>query len=243
MNEETKTWIYALLDPIDNLPKYIGKSINPKKRYKEHIAKCNTENTKKGNWIKGLKKQGLFPVMQILKETTEANVEFWEEHYIDFYTKNGFSLKNYDSKGIGTAKVRTKETVESIKTKMSKQVYQYDLTGNLIKIHKSFRDAERETGINHGNISKCCSGEFKHTGGFIFTLEQKSDIQVIKNPNAQKKKVLQIDLDGNIIAEYISIAHASKSTNIDASNISRVCSGFKKSVKGKYFRFKNEDKT
>jgi hypothetical protein len=112
------------------------------------------------------------------------------------------------------------------------------VNGNLIKEHKSLRDAERETGINHGNISKCCSGKFKHTGGFIFSYEPNNSIQPLKNPNAQKKKILELDVDGNVIAEYISIAEAAKITGVDASNVSRVCSGVRKHVKNKLFKFK-----
>jgi hypothetical protein len=74
--------------------------------------------------------------------------------------------------------------------------------------------------------------------GFVFTYEQTQDIQPLKNPNAQKKKVVETDINGNELVEYASIADAAKNTNIDASNISRVCSGIRKSVKSRYFKFK-----
>lgn len=238
MQPTQKTWVYILIDPRDNNPKYVGKSVRPSTRFSEHITKCLKENTKKGNWIKKLTKIGLKPIMQLIHETTENDVAIWEEHYIKHYTDLGFELLNYDDKGIGTTKVRTKETIDNMKTKNTKSVYQYDLNGVLIQQHKSLREAERQTGINHGNVSKCCSGKFKHTGGFIFSYIPINDIQQLKNPNAQKKKVLEIDIDGNIIAEYVSIAEAAKITGVDASNISRVCSGIKKCVKSRYFKFK-----
>jgi hypothetical protein len=237
--EQTQTaWVYALIDPRDNQVKYIGKSINPKARLREHILKCNKERTKKGNWVKKLLSLSLEPQMKLLKEAQHTEIPYWEEHYIKHYKFDGITLLNYDDKGIGTAKVRTKETIESMKEKTSRKVYQYDLNGNLLKEYKSLRDAERETGINHGNISKCCSGKLKHSSAFIFSYEPNNSIEPLKNPNAQKKKILQIDVDGNVIAEYISIAEAAKANSVDASNVSRVCSGVIKHVKNKLFKFK-----
>lgn len=48
----------------------------------------------------------------------------------------------------------------------SKEVEQYDLQGNLLNIFYGTKEAERSTGINQGNISKCCTGRYKSAGGF-----------------------------------------------------------------------------
>jgi hypothetical protein len=237
--EQTQTaWVYALIDPRDNQVKYIGKSINPKARLREHIYKCKFEHTEKGNWVKKLLSLSLEPQMKLLKEAQHTEIPYWEEYYIKHYKSFGINLLNYDDKGVGIVSGVNKKAIEKSKEITSRKVYQYDLNGNLIKEHKSLRDAERETGINHGNISKCCSGKFKHTGGFIFSYEPNNSIQPLKNPNAQKKKILELDVDGNVIAEYISIAEAAKITGVDASNVSRVCSGVRKHVKNKLFKFK-----
>ena len=51
----------------------------------------------------------------------------------------------------------------------SKQVAQYDkITLELIKIWDSMYDVERELGIDHSSISKCCKGKLKSAGGFIW---------------------------------------------------------------------------
>ena len=51
----------------------------------------------------------------------------------------------------------------------SKKVAQYDKqTLELIKIWDSLSDVTRELGINQGNISKCCKGKLKSTGGFVW---------------------------------------------------------------------------
>ena len=51
----------------------------------------------------------------------------------------------------------------------SKQVAQYDkITLELIKIWDSMMDVERELGINQSNISQCCKGKRKSTGGYVW---------------------------------------------------------------------------
>lgn len=63
----------------------------------------------------------------------------------------------------------TKEHIEWCnKRKNSRLVAQYSLLGELIYVFESMREAELKTGINHGNISACCNGRYKHAGGYIW---------------------------------------------------------------------------
>lgn len=55
--------------------------------------------------------------------------------------------------------------------KTRKSVLQFNLKGNLIKEFKGLRIAERQTGINHSNISLCCHNKYKTAGGFIWKLK------------------------------------------------------------------------
>jgi hypothetical protein len=50
--------------------------------------------------------------------------------------------------------------------KLSKEVSQYDLKGNLINTFGSIQEAKRQTKIIH--ISEACSGKRKTAGGFIW---------------------------------------------------------------------------
>lgn len=56
--------------------------------------------------------------------------------------------------------------------------------------------------------------------------------------NKVNKKILQIDLDGNIINEFYSQAHAERKTGINQQNISSVCLGKRKSTGGFIWKFK-----
>lgn len=52
--------------------------------------------------------------------------------------------------------------------KLSKPIIQLDLENNLIKEWDSMRNASRNLNINISNISRCCKGEFKTAGGYIW---------------------------------------------------------------------------
>ena len=239
MDTNKKIWIYGLQDPRDNIIKYVGKSKNPDKRYKNHLYHIKHENTKKSRWIKKLLKLNLKPILVILKETDEFLYEYWEEFYIKKFLSEGINLKNYDEKGIGTASGMNQKTRQSISKKIGKHIFQYDLDGNFLKEFSSLREAERILKIDHGNISKCLKGEYRHVHGFIFTFEKKV-VSKIENKKSEKKEVVEIDEFNNIIQQYESIADASKKCNIDASNISRVCNGKKKNTYGRFFKFKKD---
>lgn len=62
---------------------------------------------------------------------------------------------------------RNKRIIE----KCGKQVIQYTLEGQFVAEYPSIREAERQTGIKHQNISKCCYGDVKSAGGFIWKLK------------------------------------------------------------------------
>lgn len=50
----------------------------------------------------------------------------------------------------------------------NKKIQQYTKNGVLIKEYQSLREAERETKINHSNISDCINNKRKSAGGFIW---------------------------------------------------------------------------
>ena len=57
---------------------------------------------------------------------------------------------------------RTKRAAE----KLSRKVIQLDLNDNVLNEFESMGQAERETGVPSGNISRCCNGERKSAGGY-----------------------------------------------------------------------------
>jgi len=233
-----KEFIYCLKDPRDLSVRYIGKSNNPKKRFKEHLYEAKNKKTKRERWITKLVKLNLLPVLEILKEIKEGESIIWEPFYINKFKQEGCDLVNYDELGIGTT--GDKKILKKIHNKSKIKINQYDSNGNFMQSFSSLREAEKKLKINHGNISRCCKGEYKHTGGYIFKKEtDKSEIKKINNLNAKPKKVIEFDLEGNKINEYKSIAEASRQTGIDNGNLSKMCNGKIKKIKKRIFKFKN----
>lgn len=68
---------------------------------------------------------------------------------------------------------------EASSKKRQKDVIQYNLHGEFIKIYKSATIAKKETGCDNSEIGKCCRGEIESVKGFIWRYA--SDIQ---NPTA-----------------------------------------------------------
>ena len=52
--------------------------------------------------------------------------------------------------------------------KRSKQVGQYTLNGELVKVWQSATEAERQAGFSNGNISLAANGKYKQAYGFIW---------------------------------------------------------------------------
>lgn len=59
-----------------------------------------------------------------------------------------------------------------IDNKCSIPVCRYSKTGEYIDTFFGFHEAQRKTGIPKGNINKCCKGERKSAGGYIFKYEE-----------------------------------------------------------------------
>jgi len=97
-------FIYALIDPISNEIRYIGKSMNPLKRLTQHLCQVkNNTKTHKRAWLKSLLDKGLKPNIKILEVTSKNNWEFVEKSLIKFYN-NKITLLNLTPGGEGVPK-------------------------------------------------------------------------------------------------------------------------------------------
>lgn len=58
-------YIYKLTDPRNNEVRYIGKTTNIKRRYKQHLY--DKRKSHKSSWVQSLRNQKLKPIMEILE--------------------------------------------------------------------------------------------------------------------------------------------------------------------------------
>ena len=161
------SFIYSLNCPIDNIPKYIGKTIDIKKRMRSHLnIKYQNKNSK---WIHSLKKNGLSPIVEIIDEVNFNEVDFWEMHYISLYKSWGFDLKNGTIGGEGGTGLKHTE-----ETKMKMSLMRKGKQPSLGRKHSD--ETKRKIGIK--SSQKVFDIEYREklrlsSTGRKFTLEQK----------------------------------------------------------------------
>lgn len=86
--------VYALVDPRDHLPFYVGITDDLYQRFREHISLKET-NIQKNDRIRELQQAYLLPIMQTLEVTESyAKARQRENHWIRHYLSEGIELLN-----------------------------------------------------------------------------------------------------------------------------------------------------
>ena len=109
-----KFFIYTISDNNGNV-RYIGKTLNFKRRQREHIKCYSKSNTYKNNWIKSLIKNGDYPVISILDEVEYEDSAFFETYWISQFKSWGFNLTNLTDGGDGTFGYKMTENQKQIR--------------------------------------------------------------------------------------------------------------------------------
>lgn len=123
----------------------------------------------------------------------------------------------------------------------SKEVAQYDLEGNFIRLFESTAEASRNTGIEQSNISTVARGLRSYAGNFQWAYIDSKVIpdrgRVKVNDNISKR-VIQLDkTTKSVIRLFESVGEAAKFVNGNQSNISACINGRKKTAYGYLWEF------
>lgn len=213
-------YIYLLKDPTTNEIVYVGETSKIKQRYEQHKWGLKGDSEEKKKWLSSLKEKGLVPVMEIITSVNTKHEALIEENkQIVKLLKNGIKLFN----------IRNTETIK-----------QFDIDGNLINEFSNMQVAKMITGIR-------VHLERYSSGGYYWTTDENFDKDRFLKKDEYKtkkcKKVLQIDLNGNLIAEFIGVRIAGKETGIDHRSISAVAAGSKirKTAGGYQWKYKDNE--
>jgi hypothetical protein len=119
-----KYYIYILKHPTTNEVRYVGQTNNPKLRYNSHNSPSTYTHNE--NWIRGLKELKLKPIMEVIDECNEINVDETEIYWIAQFRAWGFSLTNLSEggksrKGYSPTKESIDKISKTLKDKYSKQ--------------------------------------------------------------------------------------------------------------------------
>lgn len=94
-------YIYTLTDPRTNEIKYVGKTNDIKKRYRNHIQESikGLKKTHKHCWIRSLLNINIKPIIDILEEYDGNDWEWLEIMWIGIIKSWGFNLTNIGDGG------------------------------------------------------------------------------------------------------------------------------------------------
>ena len=173
--------VYALVNPTNNKPFYVGETVNLSKRLSNHLSCDKTSTKEKNDYIKDLLNNGIKPKVEILSfyiETKEKAVEI-ESYYIEVYRRLGFELFNRNNGGNKPPLQTTKKTIEQkrksvIDSPLKKAVIQYTKNMEFVREFIGVREACRITKIDHRSISQVAAGSKirKTAGGFKWQYKQ-----------------------------------------------------------------------
>lgn len=113
------------------------------------------------------------------------------------------------------------------------KINQLTLDGKFIRQWESSREIEREIGYDHCHIIDCCKNKFKQMYGFRWEYTDGLNQRKINRPVAALTK------DGEFVAEYKSVAEASRCLKISTTQIRNCLNGRLKSTNGLRFIYIN----
>ena len=258
-------FIYTLSDPVSNQIKYIGKTKNLKDRLQRHMSpyglKCSWQS--KTKWLRYLKNNGLKPIMEVLDEGDENNIDDLEIYWIAQFKAWGFKLKNETIGGQtptpkgAKLRERHKKNLEESTNKKKKAVIQYNIDNTFVAEYESIAEAKKQTKLHH--IGDCCSSKRKNCGEYYFRFKDnyfpyveriyywtgahhsKESLEKIKMNHPLRKTICQYNIENDkLINEYDSSYEAGDKTGLQRAHIAKCCRGIQNynSVGGFYFRFK-----
>lgn len=164
---------------------------------------------------------------EITKETREklskASKEQWED---PDYKKKMCEMRQGEGNGFyGTGE----------------PVVQLTMDGEFIAEYVSASEAGKLNGFWEGAIRASCNNGLGHPYGFLWLYKKNYDPNVKYTPqNILLKAVVQLTKDGVFVAEYESVAEASRVTDIWAQSISNCCNGDMTSTGGYMWVYKSK---
>jgi hypothetical protein len=89
-------YFYKLVDPRDNLPFYVGQTVDPERRLKDYLNERPQHSRALDKRIDELRQAGLQPIMQELerKDCTAEGALVREAYWIHFFESQGIALLN-----------------------------------------------------------------------------------------------------------------------------------------------------
>lgn len=215
---------------------------------------------------RAIKKYGWenFEHIILFNNLTEDEANHLEELYIDLYDttnpKNGYNLHTggrhhsisestrekfrqackgrfVGEKNPFYGKHHSQEALDAMRIRVEK----YSLDGEYLETYASVREAAEKNNADISSLSKTCRGIRKKTcQGFQWKFENDpKEIKPYKRSTHNCKRVLQLDLNGNVLSEYKSLLEAGSQFAVNADKcIGDCCRGDQKTAYGYKWQYK-----
>jgi len=116
-----------------------------------------------------------------------------------------------------------------------KSVYQYSIEDrSLIDTFDCLESAANAVGAHKNSIAKVCSGENRTCKGYYWSYLHPIPLVL---QDARKRTVVQMDLIGNVLTQYDSVAEASERSGLSKTCIARCCRGERKKSGGFLWKY------
>lgn len=236
-----------------NGKKYIGKSVNIQKRWKEHKSQlCN--GTHVNSYLQhSWDKYGEFAFeFSIIEECAEGDLNDREKYWIEFYNSfnNGFNL-TLGGDGGNTIAGYTDAELQRYKEKKCKIHQKTSLKGEESPRSKLTKSEVEEIiqRMMNGEFTVDIADDYKVNTATIRDIRSHNTWNSLTNniefPHPNKghikgirgKAVSQYTKDGEYIATYVSAREAERVTGCSFKNISAVCNGIKHTCLGYIWKF------
>lgn len=237
-----KVYIYGLVDKSKNELKYIGKSINPQSRYRKHLQDSNKKISYKDKWVHSLLENNNKPELLIIDEVDEVNWEFWEKHYISYYKSIGCKLTNISEGGENPPSAYGRKwTPEQIKknSESNKGKKRSEETKRNISLAKKgkpiphLNNGKERSLLHRKNLSLSTKGRVSPNKGRKYDEEHGKKLS--NSHSHQKRKIIQLTLDGKKIKIWESIAEVRR--EYKNNHICECCSGKIKTAAGYKWKY------
>lgn len=226
-----KVKIYALTGIDINDIRYIGKTeLSLEKRLYYHIwdlKRCT--NKHKVNWINSLLLKNEKPKIILIDEVNFGDWKFWEKYWISQFKTWGFNLLNYTDGGEGYSSEDVKKLWEN---KEYREFHTNRVKGEKNPFFGKHHNEETKKILR----DKCPKrGKDNPNYGKMRTVEE-NDKMRLNQPAL--KGYIRLDLDENIIDEWVGLKYMCRELMLDEAAVLRVIKGKRNHHKGFKFKYK-----
>lgn len=200
--------IYSLKHPITLEIRYIGVTVkNPKERLYQHKYAALKKNspTHVAKWLRKLYSEGLSPVVNLIEICGKENWEEREKYWIAQFS----NLTNINEGGSGVVVDRDIDGKQRTINAHKKPVVLLTKSFEFIKEFDSGTECANYLNVTTTSVSNMISKRSFTVTGYVVLSKEEYDLgNYNKVYKGSHKTTYQYNLDGELIAEFQSIAKA-----------------------------------